>query len=66
MSYDLELALFGLWDVLKKECGKDGNCVVVNIRFTACDYYVNYENKTIESLKKDNVSMQNICGEFIK
>lgn len=54
MSYDLELALFGLWDVLKKECGKNGNCVAVDIRFTACDYYVNYENKTADwkDLKK--------------
>lgn len=66
MTHELEIALFVLWDVLKKECSVDGNCVAVDIRFTAYDYYVNYENKTAESLKKDHISMQNIYGEFIK
>ena len=37
---------------IKKECRKDGNCVAVDIRFTASNYYVNYENRTAESLKK--------------
>ena len=66
MTHELEIALFTLWDVLKKECGKNGNCVAVDIRFTSSNYYVNYDNKTIESLNRDYISMQNICGEFIK
>lgn len=66
MTNELEIALFALWEVLKKECRKDGNCVAVDIRFTASNYYVNYENRTAESLKKDYISMQNICGEFIQ
>lgn len=66
MTHELEIALFALWDVLKKECHSDGNCVAVDIRFTANEYYVNYENRTADSLRKDSVSMRNICGEFIK
>ena len=66
MTHELEIALLALWDVFKKECGKDGNCVAVDVRLTADDYYVNYEHRTAESLRKGCVSMQNICGEFIK
>lgn len=66
MTHELEIALFALWDVLKKECHSDGTCVAVDIRFTAENYWVNYENRTAESLKKDRVSIRNICGEFIE
>lgn len=66
MTHELEAALNTVFDVLKRECGCDGNCVVVDVRFAAIGYWVNYEHKTAESLRKDFRSMRNICGEFIK
>lgn len=66
MTSELQIALDNLLHIVRKENGSDGNCVAVRIFINSEGYEITYEHRTSESLKKDYISMHNICGEFIK
>lgn len=64
MTYELESALDNLFRILRIEC-EDSEVVAVDVTFTAQGSEINYRTRTAASLKRDCISMQNICGKFI-
>ena len=65
MTYELESALDALFAVLKSEC-KESNVVAVDITYTSQGSEINFRRRTAEGLKRDGISMHDICGEWVK
>mgnify|MGYP001617336094 CR=1 FL=1 len=66
MTSELKIMLCDIYRLLQKEDGSDGQCIAVDIRFTADGYYITYDTKTPGGLRKASISMQNIFGENIE
>jgi hypothetical protein len=60
---NITAAIQELHKTLKHEA--PDNCVAFEIRFTAEGYYVNYETRLAEEMKKNRTSMRNLRGEWI-
>jgi hypothetical protein len=64
MTPELTEALKRLRDVLQNECNP--HTVAVEIFINSEGYELNYKLRTPGSLKRDGISMKNICGDYIK